>query len=569
MGLIANDKTVYDLLNDKMYHVPDNQRKYVWNENNWKELFEDIDLVRKDQTSDHFIGSIVLKNEGAKDGVQLHYNIIDGQQRISTITILICAIGLLYAELGSMAKFNGLKKSLFVSDSENKEHTIIASDANKDIAKLVEELYVVTNKVYDEEHRVITVDELFKEIKISKNIVDCFKFFYSSIKSEISQDINQLEGFRDIVQAIRYIDIVAADDEDAYTIFEILNARGQELMDFDLLRNFLLKYASVDDKDKIKCGIVDIEKLLKEHTEIFLKHYVTHKYGVKSDKKKMRPYKIIAEKEKSNNKLELLTDLVLKAKFYDKIINFTDCSDFEYKVFSYFKPRRQQQFRPLVLGLMHQKYLDVINEDEYNRVLDYLYSFFICFSVIGDQTSNKIEDIVYTYSAKLENSYSDEVVNKMKEAMCSKMPLKNNFILNIKRICYSHHIKAYSGSKKRENAVAVLELLERIENYKGDFTDATIEHCNPDSETAENAVIGNLILLEKTLNNDECKGKPLKDKVEIYKKSKYMLPHLIYDEFKQNGIIDVDKMTQFIAEKLYNFIYEVSGLVPKTSESSE
>ena len=560
MGLIANDKTVYDLLNDKMYHVPDNQRKYVWNENNWKELFEDIDLVRKDQISDHFIGSIVLKNEGAKDGVQFHYNIIDGQQRISTITILICAIGLLYAKLGSMAKFNGLKKSLFVSDTEGNDHTIIADDANKDIAKLVKALYLITNKTYNAEHRVITVDELFEEIKISKNIADCFKFFYFSLNDAILGDINQLEKFRVIVQDIRYIDIVAEDDEDAYTIFEILNARGQALIDFDLLRNFLLKYASIEDKDEIKRGIAGIEKLLGEHTEIFLKHYVIHKYGVKSDKKQKRPYKIIVDNEKTSNKLELLNDLVLKAKFYDKIINYTNCSHFEYKVFSYFKPRRQQQFRPLVLGLMHQKDLGVISEEIYNTVLDYLYSFFICFSVIGDQTSNKIEDIVYTYSDKLENCYSDEVVNKMKEAMCKKMPLKDNFILNIKRICYSNHINAYSGSRKHENAMAVLELLERIEDYDGDFNNATIEHCNPDSEAEINSLIGNLILLEKPLNNDECHNKPLKDKIEIYKKSRFKMPCLIYNEFKQHEMLDIDKRTQFIAEKLYNYIYRLSGL---------
>ena len=126
MGLTANDKKVYDLLNDKMYHVPDNQRKYVWNEVNWKELFEDINLVRKEKTSNHFIGSIVLKSEGAREGIQNHFSIIDGQQRISTITILICSIALLYAELGSFGKFDGLRKSLFVSDTERRDHTIVA-----------------------------------------------------------------------------------------------------------------------------------------------------------------------------------------------------------------------------------------------------------------------------------------------------------------------------------------------------------------------------------------------------------------------------------------------------------
>ena len=560
MGLTANDKKVYDLLNDKMYHVPDNQRKYVWNEVNWKELFEDINLVRKEKTSNHFIGSIVLKSEGAREGIQNHFSIIDGQQRISTITILICSIALLYAELGSFGKFDGLRKSLFVSDTERRDHTIVAEDANKDIAMLVGELYEITKNVYLTDKRIITVEEFFKKVKISKGVSKCFKFFYDSLKNEVNGDIKQLEKFRDIVQDIRYIDIVAADDEDAYTIFEILNARGQELADFDLLRNFLLKYSSTEDKQKIKDEVFKIETLLKDQVEIFLKHYVMHKYGEKSDKKQNRPYKIIVEKEKSKNKLDFLNDLTLKAKFYDKIINFYGCTDFERKVFSYFKPRRQQQFRPLVLGLMHQKYLGRINEEEYNKVLNYLYNFFICFSVIGDQTSNKIEDVVYLYSLKLENSYSEDVVNKMKESMCIKMPLENNFKLNIKRICYSQHVKAYNGSRKRENAVAVLEILERILGYDGDFEGATIEHCNPDSKSSDSAIIGNLILLENDLNHDECQGKNLEDKINIYNKSRFKLPHLIFEKFKHRGLLDVEERTECIADILYKYIYNESGL---------
>lgn len=568
MGLNANDKKVYDLLNDKMYHVPDNQRKYVWNEDNWKELFEDINLVRKDRTSNHFIGSIVLKREEAREGVENHFNIIDGQQRLSTITILICAIGLLYAELGSMAKFDGLRKSLFVTDTERKEHTIVAHDANEDISELVEKLYEITLQVYSKEKRVITIDEFVKKIKISQNILDCFKFFYNALKREVGNDIMQLEKFRNIMQDIRYIDIVAADDEDAYTIFEILNARGQELTDFDLLRNFLLKYSSVENKEEIKSGISKIETKLKTDVEIFLKHYVMHKYGIKCNKKQQRPYKVIVEKEKANNKLELLNDLVLKSTFYDKIINFNGCTGFENKVFTYFKARRQQQFRPLVLGLMHQKYRNVISEEEYNKVLNYLYGFFICFSVIGEEKSNKIEDIVYKYSPQIEINYSEDVVSKMKESMGSKMPLKSNFSLNIEKICYSQKVKAYSGSKKRDNAAAVLEILERINGYNGDFENATIEHCNPDFESPNNAVIGNLILLEDNLNNNKCKNKSFKDKIEIYKKSRFKLPHIICSKVNGVVLLDVEERTKSIAETLYNYIYEESGLLHRDKENN-
>ena len=60
MGFKAEDRSIYDLLNDKMYSVPTNQRKYVWEQQNWEELFEDVKLVVESKTTNHFLGSIVL-----------------------------------------------------------------------------------------------------------------------------------------------------------------------------------------------------------------------------------------------------------------------------------------------------------------------------------------------------------------------------------------------------------------------------------------------------------------------------------------------------------------------------
>ena len=557
MGLTAVDKNVYDLLNDKMYHVPENQRRYVWNMDNWKELIEDINLVYTENANKHFIGSIVLKSDGAKNGIKNHYNIIDGQQRILTLTILICSIGLLYFKLGEQGKFYGLKKYLFVNDNENIEHTIISVDANKDIAILVEKIYSCTEKIFSNIHK--TTDVLAKTLQVSKIVIAGLKYFYESISTEIKGDVTNLDKYNDIVQDIRYIDIVANEDEDAYTIFEILNARGQALTDFDLLRNFLLKYSNIKDRESVKKGLWEIETLLKDNVEIFLTHYVTHKYGIKSDKKQKRPYKIIVENEKISNKIDFLKDLVLKAKFYDKIINYTDCTPFEKKVFSYFNPRKQRQFRPLVLGLMHQKMIGCMDEKQYNIAIGYLYNFFICFTVIGEQTSNKIEDIVYKYSKEIENNFSDETINQMKASMVKKMPLRDNFIMSIKRICYSNHVKAYSGSSKRGNAAAILELLEQIRGYDGGYDGIEVEHCYPDYMSEENAAIGNLILIEGELN-DKCKGKQLRDKINLYKESKLKLPLEIWETYNAKGNFNIKERTKLIAIELYNYIYSIASV---------
>ena len=336
MSFNADDKRVYELLNDKEYIVPINQRKYVWNKNNWAELLDDIMLVYNEKRQDHFIGSIVLKKESINDGIRNHFSIIDGQQRISTLTIMLCAIGFLFAQYERKDLFDGLYKPLYVYDNRNNRHPIISKEANKAISELVEELFFCVEQHFKTNMPLIMYDNFAKQYIREKSIRDCFAFFFDSLNNQFAPDMDQLERFRTIVDDIRYIDIVAEEDEDAYTIFEILNARGQVLTDYELLCNYLLSHAARDQKDQDKQTLETIKALLEKDVEIFLKHYVTHKLGKKTDKGEDRPYKVLVRYIKGKDTAALLNDLSLKAKYYSKIIGFGSCTKLERKIFSFF-----------------------------------------------------------------------------------------------------------------------------------------------------------------------------------------------------------------------------------------
>lgn len=555
MALTATDSSIYELLNDRMYIVPENQRQYVWNQNNWQELLDDIKLVIEGNPHAHFIGSIVLKEETVDDGIKNHFSIIDGQQRISTLTIALCAIGLIFAELGEQGLFGGLKKNILVKDIRDIAHPIFSFAANKDIAQLVEQLVEQVELRFSNQETMISCEELMKVIKVRKIIKDCFIFFYTQIKNDINDDAAQLTKYLKTIQDIKYIDIVAKSDEDAFSIFEILNARGQPLKDFELLRNYLLKYTIQNEKTLTKDSLEAIEELLEKDVELFLKHYAMHRYGEKTDKGEKRPYKIIIKKEKNKDVKLLLADLLKKAQYYNKIITYQGCSDLEKKIFSFFKPRRQQQFRPIVLSLMHRLELGDLSQNQYDEAISFLYEFFIYFNVIGEQTSNKIEDIVYEYSAKIENSFTDTTISKMRKSMSRRIPNEENFYSSIKNVRYSHHWKAFSGSKKLENVRAIFEIIEKEYGYTGDFNnDAfTIEHILPDSLTENNAVIGNLMLLEKDINED-CDNKDLSKKVALYGTSALFLPKLVNaDEF------DIEERTKWISDTLYSYIKKLKN----------
>ena len=83
----AEDKSFYFLATPSYYDIPFFQRAYVWSEENWSELFNN--LTSKNQN--HFLGSIILKNELAAAGSVARFSVIDGQQRLTTLSILLRA----------------------------------------------------------------------------------------------------------------------------------------------------------------------------------------------------------------------------------------------------------------------------------------------------------------------------------------------------------------------------------------------------------------------------------------------------------------------------------------------
>lgn len=556
MGLEARDSAVYKLLSEKMYSVPSNQRKYVWNENNWSELLDDIKLILSEKGT-HFIGSVVLKEENIDDGIKEHYSIIDGQQRISTLTIVICAIGFIFAELKAKGEFGALTRYLQVKDTKDNPHPIVSKDANKDIANMVTALCDQGSVLLNSGMPMISTKQFLDSLGIENtSIKDCFLYFYNKFKELSSNNMNELEKILNVVTDIKYIDIIATSDEDAFTIFEILNARGQPLKDFDLLRNYLLKYCPKKDKAITKEKLDSIEQTFGTTTEIFLKHYVIHKYGKKSDKSDNRPYKIIVAQEKQNDKILFINDLINKANYYQKITSLNKCSKVEHKVFSFFKSRRQQQFRPIVLGLMHQKELGNLKEENYERALMFLYEFFVYYNVIGDQNSNKIEDVVQKYSGKIENEFTDSLIEEMKASMAKRIPNEDGFYKSIQNVRYSSsHWLAYKDSKKSENVRIIFEILEREFGYTGDFSSNSVhvEHILPDAESEDNTVVGNMMLLEGILE-DACKNKPIAQKMELYKQSRLKLPQLIVELYQKGEELNPVQRTKWIADTLYSYI---------------
>ena len=93
MSFKAEQRDIDYLLSNKLYEIPRNQRRYVWNKDNWDDLWSDLEFIVKNLQygKRHFLGSIVLREEDKVIGIQ-RYTIIDGQQRIITIILFMSAL---------------------------------------------------------------------------------------------------------------------------------------------------------------------------------------------------------------------------------------------------------------------------------------------------------------------------------------------------------------------------------------------------------------------------------------------------------------------------------------------
>lgn len=336
MAFNTDDKKIMGILEKRVYQIPRNQRRYVWKEDNWKDLLEDLEFSIVDSKRAHFMGSIVLEkkdNEDKGEGVEV-YSIIDGQQRITTFLLLLSSIMCIFKERSLQASFEGLKSYLITKNLDNQEYCKLSTDYYPSLETFI---HNVCNweKTYNSISKLIA--ESSTASKQNKAIFDAVRFFYNKL-SEL--ETTEVEDFRNALLRTSVVEIIATSEEDAYTIFEILNARGQILDDYELIKNFIMRYYEPsDDVDKAKARWdTEIVQPLGDNVAQFIRHYVTHRYA-KSGNSHNFNYDVLKSETNKHEVISLLDDLCRKASYY-KIISDPktgedgNCSEAEYSRYS-------------------------------------------------------------------------------------------------------------------------------------------------------------------------------------------------------------------------------------------
>ena len=255
--------------NGKTYNVPAYQRDYSWKGDNWEDLWADI-LTVTNNDSRHYMGSIVLQNKQDKK-----YTVIDGQQRLATLTLVV------------LATIHNIQ--LLVDDEidieNNKERISLLTKkflGDRDPASLTYSAKLELNEnnnSFFQSYLMVFREPFERQLRDSDKLLwDAYKFFLEKIKEEfkfkksggeIASFLNQF-----VAERLMFIQIVVEDELSAYTVFETLNSRGVNLTVTDLLKNYLFSISSQTDLKHVKekwQKVVDIIRL--ENFPTFLRHY--------------------------------------------------------------------------------------------------------------------------------------------------------------------------------------------------------------------------------------------------------------------------------------------------------
>lgn len=285
----------------KRFIIPVYQRNYDWKTENCKQLYDDLIKVIKNKRRSHFFGSLVSVYEPS--GRNTEFLVIDGQQRLTTVSLLFLAMYNLIDGAMIVPNDSSLGKQIyedFLVDKYQPEETRIKLKPVKNDQKAFGKLFS-------------SVDEHIRESNLTTN----YNYFYERIqKQEITID----ELF-DAICSLEIINITLNNEDNPQLIFESLNSTGLDLSEGDKIRNFILMGLPSKEQDDYYDKYWNrIEECTKYDVSAFVRDYLSVKQmAIPSQKKIYISFKEYVEQQ-SIEAEELLKELLEYAKRYEILL---------------------------------------------------------------------------------------------------------------------------------------------------------------------------------------------------------------------------------------------------------
>ncbi|GAA8654401.1 DUF262 domain-containing protein [Helicobacter pylori] len=236
------------------YQVPDYQRPYVWDKDHLGALIDDlVGSYTNNKEDEYFCGSIVLA-ENQKDK---RWDVVDGQQRLTSFIILACTILKLYKDsLGQKSKAF-IKESIYDRHDEEKERLKFLTAQNYNN---IFENTVLNNLEFEDNIKKSELNKKFEENTYLRNAYYFKELLNESVENGSISDIDDfVKWFYEHIVLTR---IICFEQDSAMQIFQVLNDRGQPLSPIDILKSNLMQEIK-QDSEKRKDFITTWDKLVE------------------------------------------------------------------------------------------------------------------------------------------------------------------------------------------------------------------------------------------------------------------------------------------------------------------
>lgn len=471
--LQAGETTLNKLLNtSRQFIVPIFQRNYSWQKSQYEQLWFDISRASKfKEKQNHFIGSIVYIDMGTPAGRPQQLLLIDGQQRLTTISILLCAIK------DYVQKFN--LETKLINLAKIKNQFLYNSD------EIDEDRYKLLLNVQDKETYIKLIDNtIFTVNKPATNIIKCYEFFYERIEDFIKQHGQIDEIYAGIFKLSLVSISLDKDSDNPQMIFESMNSTGKDLSQTDLLRNYLLMDLTPEKQTRLyKTYWKPMEELFGEDIykndlnkfDYFIRDFLTLKSDTGYICKINNVYENFKRYYLDNNceKFAVLKDLFTYAKYY-ACIDLLQENDDELKLYwQEFKKLDSHVVYPFLLKLYDDYSRQILIKEDFKKILQVVISYLWRRAICEIPTNSLSKTFATLYQAVDKDDYVNSVIKAFV------------FKSSYKRFPSDYEVREKLQTKDIYHFRLRKYLLEALENYYHkepiDLNTAnyTIEHIMP------------------------------------------------------------------------------------------
>lgn len=553
----ARKANIYKFLSgDKQYIIPVYQRIYSWEIEECKRLWFDIVDMQKKNKNGHFVGSIVSITENDSPSDMSKFTIIDGQQRITTLMLLLLALRD-YAFIHREEKSINWKKinNSFLKnpdEDDDSQYKLLLTETDKDIL-----ISLIEKRPIDE--------------NLNSRLISNYNYFFSNIK-------NMDLSLQDIYEAIGKLQIVNINldrtSDEPQVIFESLNSTGKELSESDLIRNFVLMgLDNKQQKDIYKNIWRPMEQLFRYEKQTLLMDRFFRDYLTMKLARIPKLDKIYEEFKMYNNNCEFSTledlckDLYMYARYYTNMIFEQGTNKNLINLYKEIKYLKMEVAFPFLLKIHYDFERNLINEDELVSIIKLCISY-VFRRNICDIPTNSLNKTFAT----LKNEINvDDYINSIKAFFILKDDYK--IFPNDEKFSSALKVKDIYHMRIRNYILSSLENFNNkapinIENY-------TIEHIMPQTKNLSNVwkkelgknyetvqkkylhTIGNLTL---TAYNSEMSNKSFSEKMEMnggFKESALRLNSYVVKQNEWNEKIIKERASILVEKALLIWKYPI------------